>query len=689
MKCRDNMMEFYKKRYACVDSWLSSENKNGFPLREHFSNLVILKGEFLEIGDKGDGLELKQIFSIIFDSRVTILLRGDRGFGKTTLCKKLAYDWATAVQPDNYLKQFDFVVFIELGKEEETDLNDLILRKVCGTENSEEKEKIKDANLTFLIILDGFDECSFQQSVVNFVTSDSASISKKMMILLTVHGILVEDDLIGMKNRLLDLHNDRFESGICIPEIKFEENMNLVVYIDEFSAVEEEMFVNLVFKQRNDRARNLLNLLKNNSFYAQLADCPMLLHALCCLYRDERVEDIETKTDLFIRLFGSKIERYVKNNEEFSYLKKGKYFYGEDLLVKLGKIIYEKELSVARRERDREIDYVERLKEHNKNISVSEFMQSFTDEKDRKFLLGINILVRCYDVNEDCECYYTFLHQTFREFVIALSFSDSIRIPIQELPDADYYFPSIKFPDSNHITLFYFGLLNDNPIPDQLLSILNEDVQPLTHLIESFNEIKNDANRKLLFSKTKHFVTVESSINCKTFPQQLNRIYFIIEQKVAFEDVRRKLIELQDVYNHSEKLDILIFVHLNYYASLCFRDEENKTFVDIRQSTKLIRRLMRNEEWRKLNIYFCGILDVNLCKPNRVIPIDKTLYDCFVNWTNFENPVEVPESVKNEINSNEELVAFRIQEDDPRSMIFFLADHLADFKNHNINLQQI
>ena len=104
------------------------------------------------------------LFDIKVDDQVPrrILVYGEAGTGKSTLCKKLAYDWAKKVE-QSPLKNVPVVCALEFRKIQETEtIVDAICNQLLSKDSTlgpDEIRKFIKANPDkIIIILDGFDE---------------------------------------------------------------------------------------------------------------------------------------------------------------------------------------------------------------------------------------------------------------------------------------------------------------------------------------------------------------------------------------------------------------------------------------------------------------------------------------------------------------------------------------------------
>ncbi|XP_070560230.1 nucleotide-binding oligomerization domain-containing protein 2-like [Ptychodera flava] len=119
--------------------------------------LEIRYGEFRPI-------QLEEVFAKNFGAQIhprRILIRGDPGIGKSTLCRKLAYDWAVGA---TYMQQRDFrVVFLIEVRQLQGSIKDAIFEQLLPSDLPEQSKKdlwlyVQQNQRRVAIILDGIDE---------------------------------------------------------------------------------------------------------------------------------------------------------------------------------------------------------------------------------------------------------------------------------------------------------------------------------------------------------------------------------------------------------------------------------------------------------------------------------------------------------------------------------------------------
>ncbi|XP_023211923.1 uncharacterized protein LOC111614793 [Centruroides sculpturatus] len=207
-------MNYYKTKNAYMKSLLWSERSKDFPLKDYFVQLTVQEADLL--GKKeGETIQFTQIFPKSIDRHVVMLVTGDPGYGKTTFCKKIAYDWGTDTSRTNYLGYYDFTVVIILRELEKKSITDEILQCICENTDTNSRDKLRQRGFNLLIILDGFDETGDKDSIIQFIKKDSFHISKEITILVTCRLHAAENirEYINMRFIIQGFSQEQKENG--------------------------------------------------------------------------------------------------------------------------------------------------------------------------------------------------------------------------------------------------------------------------------------------------------------------------------------------------------------------------------------------------------------------------------------------------------------------------------------------
>ncbi|XP_067134619.1 NACHT, LRR and PYD domains-containing protein 9-like [Centruroides vittatus] len=167
-KCCQKLKNKYVTYFSYMRSFLWEGKRNDFPLKDYFVELTVEKADLF--GKKrGDKISLNEIFSTEEGGHQTILVTGDPGYGKTTLCKKIVYDWAST----NYLQHFHLTFIVVLRQLNDRSVKDVLLNETHGDSSMDNDWKFQDKEMNILIILDGFDEIVVKSKILKFIREES------------------------------------------------------------------------------------------------------------------------------------------------------------------------------------------------------------------------------------------------------------------------------------------------------------------------------------------------------------------------------------------------------------------------------------------------------------------------------------------------------------------------------------
>ncbi|XP_067132823.1 NLR family CARD domain-containing protein 4-like [Centruroides vittatus] len=183
-KIKERLKKFYQTENIYMRSLLWENKRRDFPLKDYYINLKLQETDNFGTPIR-EILNIKDMFREVDNRHTSILVCGNPGYGKTTLCKKIAYDWAVDNPSNNYLRHFDFVAVLTLRKLKNKTVEDAVLEVFWGTSQPEIKKKIQEADLNILIILDGYDEDYYHFETTRNFLKHSIGIFRKLTIIVT------------------------------------------------------------------------------------------------------------------------------------------------------------------------------------------------------------------------------------------------------------------------------------------------------------------------------------------------------------------------------------------------------------------------------------------------------------------------------------------------------------------------
>ncbi|XP_033647314.1 NLR family CARD domain-containing protein 3-like isoform X2 [Asterias rubens] len=198
-----------------------------------------------------------------------VVFSGSAGLGKTTLCDKIAYDWA--VGKSEILKRFKLVFVLKMRElKTNSDLIDAVFEQLLDKEavlRSELKGFIDKNQDKVLILLDGFDEFQTTKLKKSSFGSLLKALNRKQYKECWV--------VIASRPPL-----DQLVSSSLV------EKPFTHVEVEGFSAEDIEEYVNKFFPDDLENVRKLIEKIQSSEVLSDLAKSPMLLLLMCLLWRE-------------------------------------------------------------------------------------------------------------------------------------------------------------------------------------------------------------------------------------------------------------------------------------------------------------------------------------------------------------------------------------------------------------------
>ena len=330
------------------------------------------------------------------DGHVMTIIEGSPGIGKTTLCLKLAYDWANQSSSAASFPDFELVLLLKC-RGIDGDLTQAITEQLfpkdmskdareelfCFLEDIENQERV-------LIILDGLDELAEKSK----------------------HYV---DDLLHRKRWACCyvLATTRQDKGIEVrkqPGIVF----NLFLQIEGFTEEDSFEYIRRHFKitspEQASKGEKLIGEIKKNALLQDLRTNPLNLLLLCVVYEDHEGELPSSRTDLYHIIVVCLLRRYcAKHNVKASEKDRDLETQFERDIRCLGKLAWNCVLNDRHSFFEKEL---EELECRNENLVARELGFIYKEES----------LKRLKPKHEYC-----FLHKSFQEYLAASYIAHKLR----------------------------------------------------------------------------------------------------------------------------------------------------------------------------------------------------------------------------------------------------------------------
>ena len=428
-------------------------------LDEVYTRLKIVSRPKKRVHSEGPEIDLGNIFGCKGEDSMA-LAEGSPGIGKTTLCLKLAYDWANESMPSTF-PVFELVLLLKC-RDLAGDIMEAIFEQLLP-EDMEEKAKKRLRNFItdihsqerILIILDGLDELPERSK----------------------HHV---DKLLD--RRILPfcyvLATARQEKGI---EARKQFAFDICLQIEGFTEEDSFKYIRKHFQNIDpSKGERLIKKTKENTFLRPLRNNPLNLLLLCVVYEDHEGELLSSRTNLYQIIVRCLLKRYCEKNA-CKYDKDLEKQFEPNILV-LGELAWECLLNDRHSFREDELTMLER----SDDKLVVRFLGLVYKEESLKRL----------EPNHE----YFFLHKSFQEYMAAFYIGHKLRTrrnQFKVFERLSFHQLVIKFPE---VFLFVCGILLEDAstlftqIGEELKSYwdwLQCNAEQTRFFLESFSESGN------------------------------------------------------------------------------------------------------------------------------------------------------------------------------------------------------
>ena len=268
---------------------------------EIFTNLVLLQGD----GRAGVHLTYTDLLTIKINGQpqMRLIVQGEAGAGKTTLCSKIAWDWING----NGFEKFTMVLVVPLRDVENVTIGEIAKAYLSET-NPVTVEQLNEYIFTnqdkVFIIFDGLDEFSKNIShpcdwdIIRVLRSE---LLKKCLVLVTSRPWM------AIKVRW----NQTLRKLYSFIHVEGFSKKNLSAYILKF------------FKKDETKAKHLIQVTVENDIIAEnMAPYPIYAAMLCLMWREleeekrEQLSKFQTFSQLFDEMFLFLKTHYALKNAE-------------------------------------------------------------------------------------------------------------------------------------------------------------------------------------------------------------------------------------------------------------------------------------------------------------------------------------------------------------------------------------
>ncbi|XP_068751384.1 uncharacterized protein [Montipora capricornis] len=356
-------------------------------LDEVYTRLKIVSRPKKRVHSEGPEIDLGNIFCCNKGEDSMVLAEGSPGIGKTTLCLKLAYDWANESMPSTF-PVFELVLLLKC-RDLDGDIMAAIFEQLLP-EDMEKKAKKRLRNFItdihsqerILIILDGLDELPERSK----------------------HHV---DKLLD--RRILPfcyvLATARQEKGI---EARKQFAFDIYLQIEGFTEEDSFKYIRKHFQNIDpSKGERLIKETKENTFLHPLRSNPLNLLLLCVVYEDHKGELPSSRTNLYQIIVRCLLKRYCEKNA-CKYDKDLEKQFEPNILV-LGELAWECLLNDRHSFREDELTMLER----SDDKLVVRFLGFVYKEESLKRL----------EPNHE----YFFLHKSFQEYMAAFYIAHKLR----------------------------------------------------------------------------------------------------------------------------------------------------------------------------------------------------------------------------------------------------------------------
>ena len=326
--------------------------------------------------------ELEDYTDMFKEKPTRMLVYGRPGIGKSTFCKKAAYDWSKALKE----VLMNFYIFLLIKLRDVCDLEDirdvLLASKLLASDGPISVDSLSDYIINnqdkVLLILDGYDEYSFAKEHSPILEIWKGEQLRDCHVIVTTRELKC-DELRGPSHVQLEIHG-------------FKSREQKRTFVREFLAGEDDLDEFMCYLEEKG--------------LRDMAEIPLLLLMLCLLWKEKhRERRPKSRADIFTQFIQTMLDHKGESQQPMPFQKVTSTEAREDL-SNLGKVAFEA------------------LLQDHLYVRCSELPSNISRSFEKLSEVGLFQIVNLTSLNPEKGAY--FIHKSVQEFLAAWHIKEEV-----------------------------------------------------------------------------------------------------------------------------------------------------------------------------------------------------------------------------------------------------------------------